>query len=397
MLVGGTQRKTPAPAPAEYSPPAWQARSNLVVTWVIVSSLLMTGLTGLILYIGALQPKASPRSSSIVSPASESPLESRVEPAPKFSFIDPPMLFDVDADYVDDVVGACCDLESTGTYWIGAFSGKDGHLLWRSEGYSWVAKGFRAIAGKWVIVADLLGLVRALDIATGKGVWKAKLASMPIRICASNDSLGFEMNDKKIEARSLSTGQGQPLAGLQDFCGPVYSTLSDEAPNFQVRSKLTQEGAGSRRRTHPFEISGTAIDRVLVPTSGRARVVLGHQSAGSAIPVVAVVAGGKVLWQKIIADKDPETASPSLAPKAAVRRERVVVPYEQGNPRVARLSCFSLASGKRQWDVELSDAVPGDRRLAVSHDGKVFVATRNGALSVFDLETGSFEFYIGQW
>ena len=389
MLVGGgSSERSATPAPQVFAQPWAQWNAKAYVVWMTVVGVLVSGLAWLVSY-------SSPSSRKPVQPpAQEVPvLASVAPPVQKFTFVDPPMLFDVDGDGVDDLVGGCRDSGSDSNYWIGAFDGRNGDRQWRSQDLAWTSTGFRAVAEGIVIAADGQGTVRALNAATGALLWTRESVGVPKQVCASSEAVGITTDSETIHLFALGNGSDLDFRAPHGVCGPIYNSLSGEAPNFQMRSVLVK--GELPRHARPSQIPGVAIDRVLVPTTGNARVVLGHATKDGTTPWAAVLAGRKILWQNPIpAGESPYEAIAPL-PVAAVRRERLVVPYQEANSGPRRLASFELRSGIRVWDIALNSSGNDQRSVAISRDGQVFAPSHETIVKVLSLDDGTYKYSVG--
>jgi outer membrane protein assembly factor BamB len=395
VSIGGASPAPPTPQPwalAQQWMWPWQGK---YVVWMSVVGVVMVAGIGLINFFATARQRPVASSARSSTPRWDPPLTSATPPPlAKFSFVDPPMLVDADDDGVDDLVGGCCDVADPSNCWIGAFSGVDGRLLWQSETIALAAPGLRAVAGNLVVATDSLGKVRAFDAAKGGSLWTLALGEVPKLACASSDFVGITTTDGTFHALALASGKTPDASSLREACEPVYNTGLGEAPNFQLENKLTKKNA--RGREVAQEIAGMSIRTVLVPTSGAARVAIGNKARGSEVPMVAVVARGKLLWQSPVPAVNPLNTESTAWHQAAVRRGRIVIPYSEKDPRRGRLTCFDLGSGRRQWDIALADTNDGNRRIAVSRDGQVFVSLHAGTVGVYTLDDGGYRFSIGE-
>jgi outer membrane protein assembly factor BamB len=332
--------------------------------------------------------KPADRPKPLVSPTLNTPFPQ------KFTFVDPPMLIDVNNDGIDDLVSGCRDSSSDSTYWIGAFNGRHGEPLWRSQPLAWTTAGFRALATGVVMVGDGISTVRALNASTGAPMWTQKLTGVPTQVCASAAVVGIDTASNAIHVFDLADGSELDPSGSHGFCGPIYNTLSPDAPNFQVRDSLAEDEIP--RHASSQKISGLAIERVLIPTTGKARVVLGHATRDRAVPSVAVLADKKMLWQSPIPSALFPHGAVAATPTAAVRRECIVVPYQATVAGPRRLTSFDLRTGDRRWDVALDGFDNGGWPIAVARDGQVFVPFHGSGVKVLSLQSGTIEYFIGE-
>jgi hypothetical protein len=228
----------------------------------------------------------------------------------------------------------------------------------------------------------------------GQTSWEHDTTSTPEHACAH--ARDFGLIDAALAFNAYSAVTGSPTSLARAACEPVYDSRSD-APNFAF-----VDAATAVRWLPPGD--GFVVVRGLLPRRGAGQVVLGtpRSEAGAGSASLGVVAGRRWLWQAAVANEAPSTASFTAPPLAAVREERVVVPYvSQG--RFA-LTGLALTTGERLWTTRLPDPTDsrsgpptvagGQNELAVARAGHVAFRTAAGDLTVLNLETGAIEWTL---
>jgi outer membrane protein assembly factor BamB len=300
-----------------------------------------------------------------------------------------PLLFDVDADGVQDLIGVFGHVPAMDRSFE-ARSGKDGHELWRSPASSpgiAPAPSIYALIGDVLVVADDTGLLTAVDPHSGNTLWTRTL-NTPIRdVCAGQDDVGALVDHE--EPRRYAIATGLPLPRLRTPCDRTYTSKSD-APNFTVvEGDALNDISGIRATT-------MTVRRALVPTSGTARVLLGFDGASPSVGTVGVISKGNLLWQASLAATAPADSTLLSSATAAVRRERVVVLFTTGNPASLHMACFALVTGRRSWDVVLPNADGASAEVILSQDGQIFYREGSNHLRVFALENGAERWTMGR-
>jgi eukaryotic-like serine/threonine-protein kinase len=298
------------------------------------------------------------------------------------------LLFDADGDSIPDLLGAfeAPPGARSGSPWLGAVSGADGHVLWQSSNVK-----RNPAAGRRVLVGSTLLLVPdapptwrqpddghpddwiALDARTGRPLWTDPAGPPVGPLCAGPDDLGFHVAGGALVRLVASTGAHlDPDSG--EPCGHAY-TSSGDGPNF-----TSAEGPAAARVVGSASTRATNIDirLALVPVVGIARVLLGDEHPVG-LPSVVVIAGGKILWRARLMDGGPDGIKRwGGPPRAAVRHGQVVVPYEIVAPSQERVTSFDLTTGERTWDVGLENERSPVDEIAVSSEGRVFARTGGG-------------------
>src|SRR5262249_51081749 len=132
---------------------------------------------------------------------------------------------------------------------------------------------------------------------------------------------------------------------------------------------------------------GMAVVRALVPNTGNARVLLGLEPPTERA-TVAVVLQKKLLWRAPATDLPASYSVEFLSPPiAAVRQERLVVPFTFDNPAGGGVACFALDSGRRLWKVIIPSWIRpgGSGDIMASRDGQVFFRNAAGRVRVMSL------------
>jgi hypothetical protein len=265
--------------------------------------------------------------------------------------------------------------------WLGAFEGATGEVLWRwplDPSRAALAEAPRSVIDDMLLMAGP-NTVYGLDLKTGSLSWSRDTGGRVEGLCSGKGFAGLTFADRRFVAFSVATGssvEGRPAA-----CAEVQTSRS-VAPNFSV-----VDGAGLQP---PLPSRAPlSVQRALVPHKGTARVLLGRDVAG--LPVVAVASGERWLWDARIGRGNAHRARLLMPPLAAVRNERVVVPYILANPGELRLASLELASGRVIWDEPLTtrdvEAHAPAAELRLSRAGTIYLSNGRGQLWVVGFDS----------
>jgi hypothetical protein len=183
-----------------------------------------------------------------------------------------------------------------------------------------------------------------------------------VQLCTGGTWIGVTHAAQDPNTFKLITGE--PMAADMRRCEPVYSSRS-AAPNFEfIDAQQLQRLLPKTSKLHAL--------RGLLPQRGKAQVVLGMEGGSDGRASVGVVTGRRWLWQANVASTLSEHATLLDPALAAVRLERVVVPYIAPNSSV-RLVSYDLKDGRRIWSQALDGAhlegAKSEAQLLVSLDG----------------------------
>jgi len=222
--------------------------------------------------------------------------------------------------------------------------------------------------------------VSALNPESGETLW-TRDSGGPIReLCTGNGFAGLVFPDGRRAAFSITTGA--TLRDRTDACEPAVTSRS-VAPNFTM-----VDGQGIQPPLPPRAPFRGGVARVLVPHKGTARVALASDRLAASV----AVAGRKSwVWSTRLAEGKSGVPRFLVPPLAAVRSERVVVPYVLDAE--LRLASLELGSGRLAWDRSLTSksaqAEAPDAELRVSQHGAIYFSDGRGRLWAIAFDSGS--------
>lgn len=277
--------------------------------------------------------------------------------------------------------------------WLVARDGPTGDEVWRRPFASdpALADAPRALLEAVLLVPEAEKLL-GVSPDSGETLWARELGALPSAVCRGQGYAGLRLSDGAFQAFAVATGSR--VDGEGKTCEDVVTSRS-VAPNFSLVEGAALERLAPGRP--PLQVV-----RGLVPHAGTARVLLGTDSpepvrAGGAArgARVAVASGKRWLWDARLGRGNADQARLLSPPLAAVRRERVLVPYVSMSAPELRLASLELGSGRLVWDVSISsDGVSSDgaeqttdrAELRISHSGEVYFFNGVGQLWVIGVD-----------
>jgi len=276
----------------------------------------------------------------------------------------------------ENLVAAVEEAGSGRERWLGAFDGATGEVLWRwrlDPSQPGLADALRSVIDGMLLVASP-STVYALSPETGALSWSRDTGGRALGLCSGNGFAGLSFPNRRFVAFSVATGSS--VDGRPDACAEALTSKS-VAPNFSVVEGSALEPPLPGRA--PLD-----VQRALVPHKGTAQVLLGTDASGLAR--VAVASRERWLWDAGLGRGEAKRARLLSPPLAAVRNERVVVPYVLADPGELRLASLELASGRLIWDEALTtrdvEARAPNAELRLSRAGTIYFSNGKGQLWV---------------
>lgn len=242
----------------------------------------------------------------------------------------------------------------------------------------------RAVVDRTLVVFTRDGRILGLDAERGTTLWAHAFAEEARELCGAGAIVGVR-HASGVAAFTAATGE--PAASPRT-CTPIYGS-SSPAPNF-----VYVEGAALASWLpdgHEF-----FLQRGLQPHRGAARVALGREPGEQGPITLGVLEGKRWRWRATLRAEAPAEAAFFGEPQAAVRNERVAVPYRDREGAL-HLASFDLDTGRRQWDREIAVSLPEDAEVEVlaSISGHVFLRAGDGRSWVVEPHRGDVEWSIG--
>lgn len=315
-----------------------------------------------------------------------------------------PVLVDVDGDGKKEIVGRIRRVNPKDEVWLTALDGATGKPKWESEvigSYTDTYQGMLAVVGDLLVFGNQRGDLRAFNARDGKPRWTAKIDERPKWFCDGGASTIVVLGKDDVERRFDRT-TGTPAAAVpaeavaepaptpkrRPGARPAKPPLCAALPND------TDDHARFYNPAQDWEITrNLAIDvRDAAPlVTGRGRLLIGQRKTGSRVGMIMLLdEANRELWSAIV-PVDP-LGSTEMVPQdwGVGDREACLSYYAESPAKPERIGCFSLADGKRRWDVEAVDRsiqslVLYNRALLVSTSGSLEMRSLDDGKSVWQL------------
>jgi hypothetical protein len=343
-------------------------------------------------------------------------------------------LVDVDGDGTVDIVGRAAVLQPEHVAMLGAWHGTTGERLWLTASLGLRSEQFQAplgVAGQTVLTSDGAGGILAFAAADGTPLWTIRLNEKVEQFCAGPEgSVLARTADDQLHPIALADGALQP-AGEGGACLPVPTdAYRGDRDAWEVWT-----WHGPHRDLAPNDkIEGLKANTALHHRASGVSIALGEKQPGTRVPMIAsfrwpaedgqlaelerrveeaaephtraearialIKAQSElrdrvpeVLWTAQVPGVDPLTVDEG-APEpehSALDADLVVVAYEIRSPSKTRLAAFTVADGRRIWDVEL----PSERSITTVELSPTHALVSDwDGLYAFDRATGTHAFTI---
>jgi outer membrane protein assembly factor BamB len=294
----------------------------------------------------------------------------------------------VNADAIDDLLmlGRFYG-DSDSRVHLVAIDGATGKRIWKSIDFGSVGdnnahtRTRTAVQGANIVVTDYRASARILELASGRELRSITLSDIGKAICpdpSDANKVWIEVADGKhvnltLADAKLSASKKRP-AGCPDLRGPHASSCRDHVGSATCSFERIAPRGGMR------------IETVL--SADDQRIGLGRKYPGTAVPMVAGLAGKKTSWsRRLVEDVNQEvTSSPSKLSDLAAGR--LFIAYELANDD-HRLVAIDAKSGSNIWDVAIPAAGRRGPRLETmaASPSHLFIGA-NEHLFIFDAATG---------
>ena len=348
--TGFLQRPTPPSGPPEM--PVAQAPANHVALLVAVGALMAllgTSAAAYLLMRSSAQTAAREAAAPRPAVAPVAPVAPVTQEAPRPAMRwggSPALLRDLDRDGDEDLIGMV-DQYLDGKRYLAAYSGLTGQELWRSPAITASAtyQPRLALTEAHVLHATDEGELRSYALSTGAPGWVATLGEKVERLCATSPTqVRVITADEQARTLELADGTlGEPMRWR------AREGACEELPLAWHRYGMTVRSGYGLARVPGMQVR-------LLARRGEATLAAGGKSPGTAVPMLARLAGKEVLWKVEL---------PSESPLAAQMREDLIAFDEDlvtatykttsGTNELTRLVALAFADGARRWEVPSSE------------------------------------------
>ena len=396
--VSFIQRPRAAPAPVVV-----RSSTNLLVFVALGCGVFVMAGVGLCVFLltgradeSVTVVPASPRATSAapISAATVAPSATAKVPPIKVLSNFPPLLADVDGDGSDDIVVALASKESAGTTeHYAAFSGRTGRELSRTAALPERNNALPIVDGRRLITASDSGQLTSYGLGNGSQQWTTALGARATPFCAtkSSDSLLILTDEDRRLAVDSTTGRqseskepctsalarsergddphdrhdySAPRGTESYYCGGV--TVMGSA-NYSVADQCL-----ARAHIDTDHLDGMVGHRLW--KSDQNWLVFGVRKPGSAVPMVGLIARGRLAWKAEVPLDNPLEAQEGGPQYVALSGNQLIVAYSTTKDRRVFVTAFAVEGGTRRWTSPLPAPITGISSLKSSAD-RVFVQT----------------------
>jgi outer membrane protein assembly factor BamB len=297
------------------------------------------------------------------------------------------LLADADGDGTLDLIGRLRFMQAGDSIRIAALSGKTGAPLWQTASlgnYGDSYQGPLMQVGTRLVHADPRGMVRGLEVATGRVLWSFQATDVLRTEClGAPDHLVIELEDLTWIDLALVDGTASPGVAPARCVRPQGDHFEMDAA---VTDTSPEPGAPG--------IAGMGVRRLLRRGDGP-EIAVGARSPGSAVPMLARRDDGVVAWKVVVPAANPMDSA-DLAFEVVTVTDADVCALYLVKGAAPHVTCFDLESGTRRWDVAMAvdkDLSVSPRSL-VAREGNLYL-TSVGHLQIFDVATGKLRKVIG--
>jgi hypothetical protein len=307
---------------------------------------------------------------------------------------DRPLLRDLDGDGADDLVGVISVYDGEPKNYVAAYSGDDGHPMWRSAEVPKDAgsQPHIAMAGDWLLLSGTDGKLRSYAVGDGKTGWTVELGEKLAMLCAlpaeSPPQVRVITADDRGRDVQLATGKTTEVQGKSRRQLRSCEELPTDDDNLYG---MTQYDPFRDRLP---ELRWMSVRHMV--RRDNLKFYAGGKSPGTEVPMVALFDGRNERWRAELPSSDPLTSL--LEDKCLYFDGRVALgcySTNRGAEGQTRLVALRSNTGERMWEAALT--APGGSMVLTSA-----LTTQHRALAVawgvvvaFDLHTGKRAFVIG--
>lgn len=333
---------------------------------------------------------------SVPSPPSSPPTPHGLAPrAP-----DGPRLPSTDSTWWGDTGAQFADFNGDGTLdffgWISegdhpqvaAFDGATGRGLWSTPQLAtdWSSSRMGLVDGH-IVVVDGAGRARAFKPGSEAPLWSVELGERAEEVCKGPaGQVVIRTKDDRVLGLELAAGAASPTT-MPKSCTTDAAALTAAVRTRATRLQELRSRSFFDNVRHP-RVPGVDVEAVLA-IGPKHRVILGHKTPGTRVPMIAVTREQRVVWSSQIPESDALEARTTMNNVSAADEGAAFVFYDSGHGK--RIAALSVADGRRLWDIGVADDVGS----LVPVQDRLYVA-QTWSLSALDRETGEHLYTIGR-
>lgn len=302
-----------------------------------------------------------------------------------------PLLRDLDGDGAEDLIGLIGVYTNERVSHIAAYSGSDGHALWRSPAIPAVlgSRPKLALAGDRALLSGDDGKLYSYQLSDGHAGWTLELGEKVRSLCALPDKGVIRVVAEDDRARDVQLASGDAADVHGKSRRQLYKAC-DELPT-------DQDNDYGQVRYNPFHrlpnVSGM-YSRFTMKRGDRS-LLSGGKSPGTGIPMVARLDGREVKWRAELPSSNPLTSQNAEEVIYFDDRVALATYATEFSGGETRLVALSFEDGHRLWEATLSSGPGSSVMSSVFSSGDRAYAVSWTYLMAFDLKTGKQAFKIG--
>jgi PQQ-like domain len=371
-------------------------RMPMVIVGATVSMIVFGAMSGYFAYRRAIVAPILARSAVAERPATAAEAAAAARPSRPENLqwnSNRPLLRDLDGDGANDLVGLIGVYTGERMSHLAAYSGADGHALWRSPAIP-AALGSRprlALAGDRALLSGDDGKLYSYQLSDGRAGWTLELGEKVRSLCALPDDGAVRVVTEDDRARDVQLASGEAAEVRGKSRRQLYKAC-DELPT-------DHDNTYGQVRYNPFHrlpnVSGM-YSRFTVRRGDRT-LLSGGKSPGTGIPMVARLDGRAVKWRAELPSSNPLTSQ--IAEEVIYFDDRVALATyaTEFSGGETRLVALSFEDGHRLWEAKLSSGPGSNVMSSVFASGNRAYVVSWTYLMAFDLKTGKLAFKIGSY
>ncbi len=332
------------------------------------------------------QPAPQPTLASAPTASGATPEQAPVKVIGSFT----PLLLDDNGDGSDDVVIALSTLGSPETEHYAVLDGRTGRELARTPAITDLNQAVTTVAGRRVIAASRAGQLTSYSVGNGSQQWTTALGARVAMFCAakSDDALLVATDDQRRLSLDLTTGR---QSATKEACTAVLARADHNDDPRDRRDYQAPRGTesywcggvtvmGDQNYTVPDQCLARAhvdtdhLDGLIghrLWKSAQNWLVFGIRTPGAHVPMVGLIAHGRLAWKAEVPQDNPLEAREGSPQSAGLSGDLLITTYATAKDNHWFVAAFAVADGARRWTVPL--AAKGSVSALTTSADRVFV------------------------
>lgn len=303
------------------------------------------------------------------------------------------LLADVDGNGSHEILGRTRRVRGGDVVRVIALEGATGQPRWETEDlgtYSDTYQGRLSIMGDTLVFGSPRGDVRAFALATGKPVWQAKIDERVKYFCdGGNGVLLVVGNDNVARAFQIATGAAAPAPAVP----PATDQRNRKRPPCSALPSDGDESGEPHNHSNARLGEQHELQTLRLYRGPAGRVLAGRRAKGTGVATLVLLDEANAARWKVVVPQDPLAALEYQPEPVALGANEVCAAYHGDSTASAkRVACFTVADGKRRWDVSASShSLDG---MAIHN--RALLMWSNDAIELRSLDSGSLVWRFGR-